>query len=140
MLRVYFDSNMAIYFVERHPTYFPQLIQHLLDATGNARVTCVTSDLVRLEARLLPMRQNENKLLALYDEFFDASDTTGMAFNKTVFDAATQLRAQHGLKTPDALHLAAALNAGCDEFWTNDQRLANAAQDRIRIVTFESTP
>ncbi len=89
MLRAYFDSNMAIYFVERHPTYFPQLIQHLLDATGNARVTCVTSDLVRLEARLLPMRDNDNQLLALYDEFFGASDASGITFDRAVFDAAT---------------------------------------------------
>lgn len=103
MMRAYFDSNMAIYFVERHPTYFPQLIQHLLDATGNARVTCVTSDLVRLEARLLPMRDSDKTLLALYDEFFGASDSHGMAFDRAVFDAATQLRAEHKLKTPDAL-------------------------------------
>jgi len=44
-----------------------------------------------------------------------------------------------GLKTPDAVHLAAALNARCDELRTNDLRLANAAQGRLCIVTFEST-
>ena len=27
-----------------------------------------------------------------------------------------------------------------DEFWTNDLRLANAAQGHLQIVTFESTP
>ena len=36
-------------------------------------------------------------------------------------------RVQHGLKTPDALHLAAALHHGCTEFWTNDDRLRAAA-------------
>ncbi len=54
-----------------------------------------------------------------------------------VFDLATELRAQHGLKTPDALHLAAALRAGCDEFWTNDEHLAKAAAGRIGIVVFD---
>ena len=33
-------------------------------------------------------------------------------------------RVQHGLKTPDSLHLAAALRHGCTEFWTNDDPLA----------------
>lgn len=55
--------------------------------------------------------------------------------NKAVFDLATELRAQHGLKTPDALHLAAAISAGCDEFWTNDLRLTQAAQGRIRTIS-----
>ncbi|MBK8598626.1 MAG: PIN domain-containing protein [Holophagales bacterium] len=39
------------------------------------------------------------------------------------FDLAADLRVQHGLKTPDAIHAAAAIRHGCSEFWTNDQRL-----------------
>ena len=50
-----------------------------------------------------------------------------------VFDLATELRAEHGIKTPDALHLAAAIHGGCDALWTNDKRLARAAAERIRI-------
>lgn len=138
MQRVYFDSNMAIYFVERHPAYFPLLIARMLDAAGRMQVTCVTSDLGRLEARLLPMRQNDEALLALYDTFFAASDTSGVAFDRRIFDVATRLRANHGLKTPDALHLAVAIGAGCNEFWTNDHRLAQAAQGHLQIVTFGS--
>lgn len=37
---------------------------------------------------------------------------------------------------PDALHLAAALHGGCDQFWTNDHRLEKAADGRIAIVAF----
>lgn len=39
-----------------------------------------------------------------------------------------ELRARHGLRTPDALHRAVAQLAGCDELWTNDNRLAAAAE------------
>lgn len=49
---------------------------------------------------------------------------------------ATQLRAQHDLKTPDAIHLTAAIHTSCDEFWTHDQRLAQAAKGRLQIVNF----
>jgi predicted nucleic acid-binding protein len=34
------------------------------------------------------------------------------------------------------LHLAAAITAGCDEFWTNDHRLEQAAAGRLALVTF----
>ncbi len=136
MLRVYFDANLAIYFVERHPLYFPHLIERMLGAAGHMLVTCVTSDLTRLEARLLPLRQNDDTLLARYDAFFAASDTSGVVFDRSTFDLATHLRANHGLKTPDALHLAAAIRAGCHEFWTNDMRLAKAAQGHMQIVNF----
>jgi predicted nucleic acid-binding protein len=54
----------------------------------------------------------------------------------TDLNLATDLRAQYRLKTPDALHLAAAITAGCDEFWTNEHRLEQAAAGRLTLVTF----
>jgi predicted nucleic acid-binding protein len=48
---------------------------------------------------------------------------------------ATRLKAVHGIKTPDALHLACALHHGCTEFWTNDDRLTKvAAANHLRII------
>jgi predicted nucleic acid-binding protein len=43
------------------------------------------------------------------------------------FDRALELRAHHKIKTPDALHLATAMQHNCTEFWTNDDRLQQAA-------------
>jgi predicted nucleic acid-binding protein len=59
--------------------------------------------------------------------------------DRPVFDRATDLRVAYRLKIPDALYLAAALCAGCAEFWTNDRRLLGAAQGRIRFETLEGT-
>lgn len=42
--------------------------------------------------------------------------------------------AKHQLKTPDALHLAAALYAACDEFWTEDKQLKTLASHFLKIV------
>lgn len=54
-----------------------------------------------------------------------------------VFDRAAELRAHHNIRTPDAIHLAAALIHGCDEFWTNDDRLSAAAGD-VRVRNFSA--
>lgn len=71
----------------------------------------------------------------MYDSFFALSEVSTVGINRDVFDLATELRALHSIKTPDAIHLAAALISGCDEFWTNDKRLAKAVTDRIKIIS-----
>jgi predicted nucleic acid-binding protein len=46
---------------------------------------------------------------------------------------AAQLRAQHaGLRTPDAIQLAAAISRGCRTFVTNDRRMP--APDGLRVL------
>jgi predicted nucleic acid-binding protein len=93
---------------------------------------CVT-ELLRLECRIQPLAQGDSELLALYDELFDQPGLIWQPLNREVFDLACRLRAQHRLKTPDALHLAAAATAGCDEFWTHDRRLAAAGAGLIQV-------
>ena len=63
--------------------------------------------------------------LTVSPAFCDGHDFVPM--NRAVFDRAAELRARHRIKTPDALHLSAALEYGCEEFWTNDDRLASVA-------------
>ena len=139
MKRVYLDANVVIYFVEQHPRFFPVLLQHMFDANGTEQVACVTSDLCRLEVRVLPLREDDISLLKRYDAFFSTLHTHAAPLSREVFDLATQLRADHRLKTPDALHLAAALQSGCDEFWTLDDRLNCAAQHRLSVINLSDS-
>jgi predicted nucleic acid-binding protein len=44
---------------------------------------------------------------------------------------AAQLRATAGMKTPDALQIAAALTAGCTTFLTNDRRIPAVCGIRV---------
>ncbi len=136
--RAYLDACVAIYYVERHPTLCPRVEAALFHATGDNTVP-VFSDLTRMECRVLPLRQQDQRLLARYDAFFGLPDCGYAPMSGTVFDLATEVRAQHGLQTPDALHLAAAILSGCDELWTRDMRLARAAAGRIALVVFDET-
>ena len=54
--------------------------------------------------------------------------------NRAVFEMATTLRAESHLKTPDALHLATAIQSGCSEFWTNDKKLVKVAGKCLTVV------
>lgn len=48
-------------------------------------------------------------------------------------ETAAQLRAKYGLKTPDALQIATALEHHADYFLTNDHRLNSVTE--INVIT-----
>ena len=78
------------------------------------------------------MREKNRTQLELYDGFFSVCEF--VALNRTVFDLATALRADNNLKTPDALHLAAAMESQCHEFCTNDKHLLKISTQHIKVV------
>ena len=126
MSKLYLDSCMIIGLIEGD-TRQQQLLKSRL---RSHRI--FSSELARLESRILAIRQNNEVYLKRFDLFFEACEM--IEFNQAVFECATALRVEHNLKTPDSLHLAAAIQTSCDEFWTNDQRLAKAATEHLIVV------
>ena len=122
MRRAYLDTCIVIYLIEDAGRLSERTREFL--ARSSDTLLCV-SPLVRLEVIVKPLRDSNTKLVADYEDFLAAQ--SWLASDDRIFDRAAQLRAGHGLKTPDALHLATALHYGCDEFWTNDDRLRLAA-------------
>lgn len=78
-----------------------------------------------------PRQKADDNLLGLFDLFFISHDAESIPLTRKVFDLATELRAGYRLKTPDAIHLAAAIDGECTEFWTNDGRLSKAGGDSL---------
>ncbi len=106
-----------------------------LEASGE--IACF-SDLTCLECRVRPLRDGKVDLLERYDDLFSSGALVRLPIDSDTFERATQLRAQEGWKTPDALHIAAALQGGCREFWTNDDRLAKSSVRHLSIRVFSS--
>jgi predicted nucleic acid-binding protein len=130
---VYPDTCILIYWLERNEAYVDAIVQRLRPAQDSAPIL-VFSELTRLECRVKPLKTGNQIQLAGYDRVFSTPGYRFEGLGREVFDLATELRAAHGLKTPDAIHLATALHSGCDEIWTNDDRLAKAAAGRIGVV------
>jgi predicted nucleic acid-binding protein len=114
---IYLDTCIVIYLVERHPDYFPQLKSLLADMVAPA-----ISPLVEMEALIHPLRNKDSRLIEAYQSFFDCCTILDMP--KDVYLQAAIIRANHPIKTPDALHLATANWHECLSLWTNDERLA----------------
>ena len=69
------------------------------------------------------MRDGNIALLGDFDRFFNESVSEVVSLSREVIDRATDIRAHYGFKTPDAIHLAAAILSNCELFLTNDRRL-----------------
>lgn len=130
MPKAYLDSCMIIGLIEGDTTQ-----QHLL-RKQLVSYWVYSSELARMETRLLAIRNKNQKNLKHFDIFFASCEM--ISLDKAVFEHATLLRAQSALKTPDALHLAAAIQAGCDEFWTDDKQLRSIATHHIKVVDWEA--
>ncbi|MDQ6951763.1 MAG: type II toxin-antitoxin system VapC family toxin [Mariprofundales bacterium] len=92
------------------------------------------SELTRLECRVHPMAHQQSVILKQYDIFFSQPEIRSIPFSVDVWELATRLRAQYALKTPDALHLAAASHGRCKTFCTCDRQLARAAEQMMNTL------
>ena len=118
-MRVYLDTAPVIYLVEEVPNY-AELVDRRVSV---ADVIQVTSDLTRMECRVKPLREGNTALLQDYDDYFAEVVEETVVLSRAVIDRATDIRARYGFRTPDAIHLAAAVVSGCAVFLTNDHRL-----------------
>ena len=130
---VYLDACIVIYLVEQKNDYWRSLQQHF-ETYVNQGHQFVVSELTRMECLTQPLRQKNALLHDAFERFFNSNTHVIADLKRPVFDLATHLRANHSLKTPDALHLAAAIHYGCHEFWTNDHRLQKAASDHLQVI------
>ncbi len=77
-----------------------------------------------MECRVRPLRLNDAVTLAAFDGYFASEDVEVVPITPAVCDRAAVIRARHGFRPMDALHLAAAIQHGCQRFLTYDSRLS----------------
>lgn len=121
--RIGVDTAIFIYLIEEDPRFLP-LVEPIFEDVAEGRREIVTSALTLLEVLVVPYRAGNAGLAEHYEELL--SNSRGIAVMDLTRDQlriAAQLRAATGVKTPDALQLAAALGAGCTTFVTNDRRI-----------------
>ena len=116
---VYLDASGFIYSVERIPPY-SDLLEPMWQQAQAGQISIVSSELVILETLVKPLREEDTVVEALFHSLFGAKEVHLIPTTRQLWEEAARLRARTGLKTPDALHAAAALHAECTLFITND--------------------
>jgi predicted nucleic acid-binding protein len=126
----YLDTVIIIYLVEEKEPFFEKVTSRLEDSN----LELLTSEMGRLECRVKPIRDQDHELLATYDQFFSDQVKEVIGITREVIDKATELRAKYNFKTPDSIHLAAAITNNCDVFLTNDHRLDRCTEIKVEVL------
>ncbi len=135
MIAPYLDASAAIYLIEGSAAVRAQVAAHIAQADKDPAGRLLASRLARLECRVKPLLAGDAAMLATYDAFFTRARLSILDVSAAVLDRATELRARHGFKVPDAIHLATALEAGADAFLTGDAGLVKCPGLNVELLT-----
>lgn len=128
------DTPAIIYFIEAHPLHDP-IVTAIFNDIASGRLTGVTSAITITEVLAQPFLQGNAQLQQLYLDLLLLSDNFEVVpIDTVVAERAADFRARYGLRTPDALQIAAVLNADCEAFVTNDKTLRRVTELRILII------
>lgn len=134
------DTAPLIYFIEQNATYLT-LVRTFFQAMSRGEFQVVTSTLTLTEVLVHPLRSGNVELVEQYrDIILDLENLTTVPVSVEIAEVAARLRATEGLRTPDAIQIATAIQAGARFFFTNDRRLTPIPDLELLVLDSLQTP
>ncbi|GAB6043256.1 type II toxin-antitoxin system VapC family toxin [Endothiovibrio diazotrophicus] len=131
------DTVTFIYFLEHHERHFAaaEALFRRIEA-GDLLATASTLVLTEL---LVPAYRAEqlNKARAVTRLLTHFPNLQLHAPSVAISAEAARIRAQHNLRTPDAIHTASAIHSGARYLVTNDRKIGRV--EKLAVVIFEAT-
>ncbi|MBL8134843.1 MAG: PIN domain-containing protein [Anaerolineae bacterium] len=132
--RLYVDTSPLIYYVELHPHYIARM-DAVIARIKSPSIEGVCSVITLAEVLPVPLRMRRFDLVADYRAILlNSREIRCVPVSAGIAAAAAELRSRHNLKTPDALHLAIAIETGCDAFLSNDLDLKRVTAIQVLIL------
>ena len=132
--KVFFDTAPFIYLIENNPTFY-QTVDDLIFELVKNNVVFHTSVLTQTEFSVQPMKLHRFDLITDYETLLSEMAFEVHPISLSIAKRAAELRSKYvSLKTLDALQLATALEAACNQFITNDKGLKKVDENDMKIV------
>ncbi len=132
--RVYLDTAPIIYFLEKNPQWYEK-IEVFLYKGIQEEFQFVTSVITNIEYLVVPTRDLNLLAINNYWNFLRSLDIKVLPIDKEIAEVAVKLRAKYaGIKTADAIQLAASLHVNCDIFLSNDKQLLQVKEVPVKLV------
>ena len=133
----FLDASALIYLVDGEARWAEatQATLHQL-AVEAPDLPLAVSRLSLLECRVAPLRRGDQACLDRFEALFAQPDLLVVELSASVVELATQLRANHGLRTPDAqLQAASCLQLGPDAVMiTGDAGFQRVQALQVRLI------
>lgn len=132
--RVYLDTAPIIYFLEKNPQWYEK-IEVFLYKGIQEEFQFVTSVITNIEYLVVPTRNVNVLAINNYWDFLRSLDVQVLQINREIAEVAVKLRAKYaGIKTADAIQLAASLHVNCDIFLSNDKQLLQIKEVPAKLM------
>lgn len=127
LTRIFLDACIIIYWVESAEPFYSKLLTQFNNIAEQYPEHVLTiSRLSFLECLVKPTREKDKKTIDIYRDLFESAEIEIIEMNEEVINIATQLRADYGLRMPDAIQAASCLSSNESHvFLTNDKRFAS---------------
>jgi len=128
------DTSVIIsYIADEAP--FAEILAPIFTAIEAGNLIGVTPTISLTESLVHPFRSKDTETIQLIKEMLlESENILTIDLNSDIAEEAAKLRAQHQLKTPDAIQLATAIHAGAQTFLTNDKRLRSLPAIKVVVV------
>ena len=134
------DTSPLIYLIEEHPRYL-DIVRPFFEAADRGQFQVVTSTITLLEVLVHPCRQGAAQLAGQYREIIlNANGISCIDVSSEVAVEAARIRAQHNLRTPDAIQLATSIHEGAAYFMTNDASLSSISSVSVLLLDEMEAP
>jgi predicted nucleic acid-binding protein len=131
---LYIETTPLIYYVEENPTYIDRM-EAIIGRVEDTPLRAVSSVITLAEVLYQPIQQGRTDLENAYQDILITSGAFQLWWvNVPIAERAARLRVAYRLRTPDALHIATAIIAGCDAFLTNDKGLRRVTEIPVLVL------
>jgi predicted nucleic acid-binding protein len=132
---VYFDASPIIFSVEKIEPY-ASILTPVWRSAQIGDLSLIGSELLLLETLVKPIQKKDAALEASSRSLLQRSrEFRLLPINTNVLEMAARLRATLNLKTPDAIHAATALIAGCVLFITHDPVFRRVPELNVSVLS-----
>lgn len=130
---LYLDSCIFIYSVERLEPY-RTMLEPIWQKAGIGSLRLITSELTISEVLVKPLQQANQPLISIYNDLFNSSEISLIPTTRRIWEETAELRARTNLRTPDAVHVATALQERCTTFLTNDRGFRRVEELNVTVL------
>lgn len=128
------DTTIFIYLLENKGV-LGKRVKDILNLVEEGKMEAVFSSIGMIEILTGPKKMGRHDLALQYKELITHFPNLTIAgINEQVINIASDLRARYGIRTPDAIHVATAIDFGAEKFFTNDKGLRKIKEISVDII------